>query len=237
MGHSIFVTGTDTGVGKTFFTVGIIRVLREIGIDVVGFKPIECGGREDSEKIRVASGETQSIDEVNPVWFDQPLSPMAAADSPKDLNLDGIKAAHQELVEKHELVMVEGAGGWGVPLTPECRIGDLASELSDEVIIVAENRLGALNHVLLTFDAVQTRKMDCARVILNHPPHSGRDSTGYGSALYPAESYSVAGASDLSLSSNGDMIEKCLPMVDVFPLRDESCFPGLVQEFLTESEI
>ena len=234
MGHSIFVTGTDTGVGKTFFTTGMIRILREFGIDTVGFKPIECGGRDDSTSLKEAAGDRQSIDEVNPVWFDQPLSPMAACDSPEDLAIDRIREAHSQLKKKHELVLVEGAGGWLVPLTPDFSMADLAVEFCDEVIIVAENRLGVLNHVFLTHQAVRNREMDCARVILNHPPRNGNNATRYGPLAYPVESFGSGTSNDLSLSSNAEMIETCLPTVEVLPMFDSSSFSQLVRTFIEE---
>ncbi len=234
MGQSIFVTGTDTGVGKTYITSGLIRMLREFGVDAVGFKPVECGGRGDSEKLRTASGEGHGLDEINPVWFSQPLSPMAAADSPEDFRFDDIREAHRKLMDAHQLVLVEGAGGWQVPFTPDYRVADLASELSEEVIIVAANRLGVLNHLFLTYEAVRQRGLDCARVVLNHLPVTGGDSTGYSPLLYPVESFSAAETNDLSLASNADTIQRCLPDISLLVLRDESSFPGLVRDFLAD---
>ncbi|MDF1811389.1 MAG: dethiobiotin synthase [Verrucomicrobiales bacterium] len=229
MGHSIFITGTDTGVGKTFFTTGIIRALRELGVDVVGFKPIECGGRSDSKALLEASGEPYSLDEINPVWLDQPLSPLAAMDFSDEIPLESIKKAHLDLVDRHELVIVEGAGGWLVPVTENQTMADLAKEMCDEVIIVAANRLGVINHTMLTYRAIAAMNMDCARMILNHPPVNEGDSTGYGPRLYPVESLPVGSSADLSLASNASTIQKCLPDLDLFPLRNETCFAQLAQ--------
>ncbi len=212
MGHSIFITGTDTGVGKTFFTVGMIRALRRLGGDAVGFKPIECGGRKDSEALQSASGATHSLDEINPAWFERPLSPLAAADSPEEVALDRIHAAHLRLMTQHELVLVEGAGGWLVPITPQIYMADLAAALCNEVIIVAANRLGVINHTLMTFRMIRQMNLNCTRLVLNHPP--GAES------LF---------AGDLSLSSNAENIRKCEPSLGVFPLRDEACFEHLAR--------
>jgi dethiobiotin synthetase len=211
MALSIFITGTDTGVGKTYFTTGIIRMLRKLGVDVVGFKPIECGGRSDSEALQAASGAAHSLDELNPVWFAPPLSPLMAADlSSMEIDLEKIHAAHQRLVAQHELVLVEGAGGWLVPVTAQHFMADLAAELCDEVIIVAANRLGVINHSLMTFRLIRQLNLTCSRLILNHLPET---------------------ETDLSSSSNADMIRKCEPSLQVLPLHDQAYFEQLVMTF------
>lgn len=229
MGHTIFVTGTDTGVGKTFFTSGMIEFLRKGGVDVVGFKPIECGGRSDSKLLHQASGSLGDLDDINPIWFQQPLAPLAAADSPDEVDLSLIREAHERLSEKHELVIAEGAGGWHVPISPTETMADLASAIADEVIIVAINRLGVLSHSILTYRAVREKGMDCARLVLNHLPQSAPLSPGYGGDATPAESTLAESAGDLSLTSNARMIGMCLPDLEVFDLRGESCMPELVR--------
>ena len=231
MGHSIFVTGTDTGVGKTFFTTGLIRVLRELGLDVGGFKPIECGGRRDSEEIRAACGEIHDLDAVNPVWFEQPLAPLAAAESPDDISLEAICQAHKKMRERHELILVEGAGGWLVPITPDFSMASLAAELCDEVIIVAANRLGVINHTILTWRSVREKGLDCERLILNRLPKSC-DSTGCSEGPYPIESADFLAVNDLSLASNAEVIQQCIPGLGVFDLRDENCFGRLARELM-----
>ncbi|MDF1751385.1 MAG: dethiobiotin synthase [Verrucomicrobiales bacterium] len=233
MGHSIFITGTDTGVGKTFFSRGIIRTLRELGVDAVGFKPIECGGRADSKELLAASGESLTLDEVNPISLDQPLAPLAAVDSPEELPIDKVKQAHEKLVNNHELVIVEGAGGWLVPITADYSMGDLASEMCDEVIIVAANKLGVINHTLLTYRAIQEKKIDCARLVLNHPPVPESETSGYSPQLYPAESFPVGAAADLSLASNAKTIQTCLPSLELFSLFDETNFAKLAESMFT----
>lgn len=229
MGHTIFVTGTDTGVGKTFFTAGMIQFLRKGGVDAVGFKPIECGGRGDSKLLHEASGSPGSLDEINPIWFHQPVAPLAAADSLDEIDFSRIEEAHDRLSEKHELVMVEGAGGWHVPVSPTETMADLASLLADEVIIVAINRLGVISHSILTYRAVREKGLDCARFVLNHMPQSAPLSPGYGGEATSAESTLAEGAADLSLTSNARMIGMCLPDLEVFDLKGESCMPELVR--------
>ena len=226
MARSIFITGTDTGIGKTYFTSGLIRSLRARSVDVVGFKPIECGGRDDSKELLDASGGKHSLDEINPLWFEKPVAPLAASDA---IDLYQVRSAHESLLNRHELVIVEGAGGWLVPVTPGYTMGDLAAELCDEVIIVAANRLGVLNHAMLTFRAVLSMEtLSCARIILNHIPTAEDDCT-----LYNEKLYTVQSPEDQSLSSNAESLQKCVPPdIKVIPLRSESDFDEIAKEIL-----
>ena len=212
MARSIFITGTDTGVGKTYFTSGIVRALRASGVDAVGFKPIECGGRSDGQAILEASGGNHSLDEINPVWLEKPLAPLAAVDSPEDLPLQLIHEAHQKLINQHELVLVEGAGGWLVPVSGNQTMADLACELCREVIIVAGNRLGVVNHTLLTWHSVFDRMLDCRFVVLNHLPCSNLDPD------------------DQSQDVNAETIRCCLPDTEVLELRNSRSFSHLIKQ-------
>jgi dethiobiotin synthetase len=164
---SYFITGTDTAVGKTYVTRLMLEGLRAMGVDAVGCKPVACGDRDDAEIIATASGGL-AIDAVNPVFFNSPLAPYVAgllenrtADPAAMLN------ACRELISAHQMVLVEGAGGWEVPITPSCRISDIAADLGLPVIVVAANRLGALNHILLTVQAIRARGLECAGIFLN----------------------------------------------------------------------
>src|SRR4051812_13016931 len=113
---SCFVTGTDTGVGKTWFTARWIRALRASGVDAVGFKPVLCGERTDAFQLAAASGGL-ALDLVNPVWLKPPTAPYTAAMiEDKMIDLGAIRSAYAALREKHAVVMIEGAGGWLVPL-------------------------------------------------------------------------------------------------------------------------
>jgi dethiobiotin synthetase len=163
----IFITGTDTGVGKTYVTRLLIRNLREAGVDAVGYKPVCCGDRDDAYVIAEASGG-MDLEVVNPVYFSSPLAPHAAAlleNRPIDpqVMIDG----YRRLAAEHAVVVVEGAGGWEVPITGTFRISDLAGALGLSVVVVVANRLGALNHTLLTVGAIQARGMVCGGVIMN----------------------------------------------------------------------
>jgi dethiobiotin synthetase len=164
---SFFVTGTDTGVGKTYFTRLILEALRAAGVDAVGYKPVACGDREDAGILAAASGGL-ALDEVNPVFFRNGLSPhVAAMLENRRVHPNDLIAGFRQLEAAHRSVFVEGVGGWEVPLTPDYRISDLAAEIALPVIVVAANRLGALNHIFLTLNAIRARGLVCAGIVLN----------------------------------------------------------------------
>lgn len=164
---SFFVTGTDTGVGKTYVTRLILESLRREGIDAVGYKPVACGDREDATVLAAASGGL-SLEEVNPVYLKTPVAPyVAGLLENRTLDSATLLAGFQKLAAKHAKVIVEGVGGWEVPLAANFRVSDLAKALGLPVILVAANRLGALNHVLLTLDAIRAKGLTCAGIILN----------------------------------------------------------------------
>lgn len=164
---SFFITGTDTGVGKTYATRLILQSLREEGIDAVGYKPICCGDRDDAAQLAEISGGLP-IDEVNPVYLHSALAPYVAAMlENQPVNPAELTAGYHQLANKHAKVVVEGAGGWEVPIAPGYRISDLAVELGLPVVVVAANKLGALNHIILTVEAIKARGLTCAGIVLN----------------------------------------------------------------------
>ncbi len=164
---NFFITGTDTGVGKTYVSKLIIVTLRQSGIDAVGFKPISCGDREDASILAHASGDLP-LEIVNPVHFNAPLAPyVAALLENKIIDPQSLISAFHEVSSKHSKVIVEGAGGWEVPITQNYFISDLAKDLNLPVIIVAANRLGAINHILLTVAAIKAKGLHCAGIVLN----------------------------------------------------------------------
>ena len=167
LGVSVFITGTDTGVGKTYVTRLILETLRNEGIDAVGYKPVACGDRADATLLAAASGKL-SRDEVNPVFLKPALAPLVAGMlEGRTLTLAELLQGYQHLAARHASVVVEGVGGWEVPLAPALRVSDLAVALALPVIVVAANRLGCINHVLLTVDAIRARGLTCAGIILN----------------------------------------------------------------------
>ena len=164
-----FLTGTDTGVGKTFVGALLIRALRRAGFDTVGMKPICCGERSDAEALREAADGELSLDDVNPVWFRFPAAPYTASIVENRVpDLDQIRDRYARIRTGRRSMIVEGVGGWLVPITRDYFVGDLAAEMGLPVVVVAANKLGMLNHTLLTVQAIKARGMTCAGVIVNN---------------------------------------------------------------------
>jgi dethiobiotin synthetase len=178
---SYFITGTDTNVGKTYLTCLLLRALRAAGLDAVGFKPICCGDRDDAQALLDASLEGRAharppapsspltLEQINPVFYPTPVAPFAAAQlANRPVDLPAIQSAYQSLAASHDLVLVEGVGGWEVPLSENQTVADLATMLNLPVLLVVANRLGALNHTLLTAKAIRDRSLPLKGLILNH---------------------------------------------------------------------
>jgi dethiobiotin synthetase len=173
--QGLFITGTSTGVGKTWVTAALTRLLRHHGIDAVALKPFCCGPRDDAELLRDASGSALTLDEINPVWFRAPAAPYVAAmvegrHVDIALALESVKAARQ----KYPFVLVEGAGGWRVPILREFAISDFAKQIGLPIAVVASNRLGILNHTRLTLESIAQCGAPLFGTILNdaEPPPS-----------------------------------------------------------------
>ncbi|MDB6140890.1 MAG: biod: dethiobiotin synthase [Verrucomicrobiaceae bacterium] len=164
-----FITGTDTHVGKTYVTGLLLEALRREGVQAVGYKPVAAGDRTDAAAILHACNEPGlTIEEVNPLFFKAPAAPYVASlleNRPMDVAV--MKEGFAHLVRKFSSVLVEGAGGWEVPLTATSTMADFAQDLALPVIVVVNNKLGALNHTILTVKNIRARGMTCAGVILN----------------------------------------------------------------------
>ena len=167
---NLFITGTDTGVGKTFITDLLLSSIIKKNQSAVGFKPISCGDRNDAEVIFKSSHpEPSSIELINPVHLKTPAAPLAASlIEGREVDLDLIKRHHRELKNSYDNVIVEGAGGWAVPITAKYCVGDLAAELCSDVLIVVDNKLGALNKTILTYNAIRDKGLRLAGIVLNH---------------------------------------------------------------------
>jgi dethiobiotin synthetase len=164
-----FITGTDTDAGKTYVTGLLIEGLRRAGKNCVGFKPFACGDRLDAVALRQASGNAVTLEEVNPVYFKVPASPFTAALlENRPVPIEEAKRAFYVLTARHTHVLVEGAGGWEVPLAGRETMADFAQSLGLPVIVVVNNKLGCLNHTLLTVRNLNARGLTCAGIILNH---------------------------------------------------------------------
>ena len=165
---NFLITGTDTGIGKTFCGCGLIRAARAAGVNCAGMKPFCAGDNSDVELIAAASGNDIPRHLLNPVWLRPPLAPYAAAmleNRPIDIN--AVQKAYHEIAAEHDLVLIEGAGGLLVPILRDYNFRDLAVDLKLEVILVAPNRLGVINHVLLSAESIANSGLRLALLILN----------------------------------------------------------------------
>ena len=172
----ILITGTDTGVGKTYTALGIIACAKKNGIDVTAMKPWETGCRRSgkrlipSDAMRLMKAACMNdIDTVNPCRFKTPVAPYVAGRlEGRSVCLGTIKRVYRGLSLQHDLVVVEGAGGLLVPITKKYSYADLAKELSLPVLVVSANKLGVINHVLLTVDYIKTHGIPFLGVVMNN---------------------------------------------------------------------
>lgn len=164
-----FITGTGTGVGKTWATAALTRALRARGVPALALKPILAGLRTDAEVFAAANEETLSLQEINPITLTPPLAPYAACvieDRPFDFT--PVRETLATLAARHPgPFFIEGIGGWRVPITRDISVREWAQELGLPVLIVASAALGTLNHTLLTLDSVQSAGLAVPGILMN----------------------------------------------------------------------
>ena len=170
---SYFVTGTDTGVGKTLVSCALLAAFATQGKRVAGFKPVAAGVdadgmNDDAKALLAASNIPLNYERVNSYCLREAIAPhIAAARENVHIELPHILSAYREISEKADVVIVEGAGGFRVPLNGMLDNADLARELGLPVIVVVGMRLGCLNHALLTMEAIQSRGLKLAGWVAN----------------------------------------------------------------------
>ena len=171
-----FITGTDTGVGKTFVTCAFLQTLKQLGVDAIGMKPVAAGGEmspdgllnDDVEALRSASGVALTSDDLCCYLLPEPVAPhIAALHEEIEIDLDVIRQRFDQLAELADVVLVEGVGGFLVPLGDSITTADLAVDLDLPVIMVVGMRLGCLNHALLTQEAITARRLTLAGWVAN----------------------------------------------------------------------
>lgn len=176
MKQAFFITGTDTGIGKTYVACQLIRQYVAQGYRVVGMKPVAAGcelvdGKWVNEDVRLlteASNVDAPLQLVNPYCFNPPIAPHIAAEQEGvDIQLDVIAQAYQALAELADIVVVEGAGGLLVPLNAQHTIADLIAYLNIPVLFVVGMRLGCINHALLSIEVMQTRHLPISAWVAN----------------------------------------------------------------------
>jgi dethiobiotin synthetase len=167
---TFFITGTDTGVGKTVLTALLTRHLRERGVNAAALKPICSGGRDDARALRAAMNAALTSDEINPWHFRAPLAPLLAARRErKQVKLADVLAHVRTIQKRFDVMLVEGAGGLLSPLGGNFDSRDLIAALRATPMVVCRNRLGVVNQVLLTLAALPRSASCCARVVLMSP--------------------------------------------------------------------
>jgi dethiobiotin synthetase len=173
LGRGCFVTGTDTGAGKTVVARALVRGLCARGIDVGVQKPIETGvgpeGPLDAVALRAAAGLDGAIETICPQQFALPAAPtVAAAAAGRRVDLAAVDAAFEACASNHDFVVVEGAGGLLVPAAANLSMADLAGRFGLPLIVAARASLGTINHTLLTLEAAAARNLELIGVVVSH---------------------------------------------------------------------
>ncbi len=167
MGKVFFITGTDTGVGKTIVTAILGALLQAKGYNVGVMKPVQCGG-QDARFLKKFLNLSDSLEKINPYFVKEALSPhLAFSRAKKTIDVQKIIQTAQELQGRHDILLIEGAGGLMVPLKENYFVLDLIKDLNAEVIIVSRLGLGTINHTLLTINQVRDAGLKVKGIIFN----------------------------------------------------------------------
>jgi dethiobiotin synthetase len=177
MAKGFFVTGTDTGVGKTVVSGVLIKAVGMCGLSVCGMKPIESGCTRrggallpsDGMFLKDISHMGEPVKYVTPCCLEHPLAPLAAAEREgKHIDLDNVLGKFRLLSESYDAVIVEGIGGIRVPIRPDYSVADLAGAMGLPLVVVASPFLGTINHTLLTLDHALSRGLEVAGIVINY---------------------------------------------------------------------
>lgn len=224
MARGFFITGTDTGVGKTIITAALIRAISLLGLRVCGMKPIETGCLKSELRVKdrvliPADGiflkkmacMDDPIDLVTPIRLENPLAPLPASeieDIPVDI--EKMKRAYAELSKKYEAIVVEGIGGLLVPIKRDCFVLDLAKDFGLPVIVVSRPGLGTINHTLLTVNCAIKEGLIVAGIIINYsrPPDRSRAEETNPAVLRQISNIPILGIFPYLENMEGTTIEK-----------------------------
>ncbi len=193
MAKIIFITGTDTGVGKTVVTALLLSHLRQSGCDALAIKPFCSGSRADGRLLRGLQDNLLTLEEISPFFFKKPASPAAAGNRRKTIPLDTVLRKIRDFSRLCDVLLVEGIGGLMVPLGKNYTVADLILRLHCPVLVVGRNRLGTINHTLLTVKALQAIGIERVRIGLVEDKKP-----------------------DISAKSNPKIIQKMAPSAPVF---------------------
>lgn len=201
--HGVYVTGTDTGIGKTLASCAMLHALRGRGLRAIGMKPVASGcewsdggwRNADARALQAAGEPGIAYTDINPFALEQPLAPeLAARDAGTEVTLAPILAAHARLASVADALVVEGVGGWAAPLSATLDQADLVRALRLPVVLVIGLRLGCLSHALLSARAIAADGLRLAGWIGSHvDPHMARvdDNLAMLRARLPAPCWGV----------------------------------------------
>lgn len=212
----VFITGTDTGVGKTLVTAAVVYALRRDGIDAVGMKPIATGvdrdaifKSTDAEIIaRYSCIDSSEYELVNPVFLGLEAAPyMASLMLEEEVDIEKVFRAYRRLRDKHEFLAVEGIGGVMVPIKKGYYVLDLISELALPLVIVAKARLGTINHTLLTLNACKSKGIEVTGIIINMVDYSNPVEVNVGGIIQELSNVPIIGSIPYinDIDSNNDI--------------------------------
>jgi len=208
--NALIITGTDTGVGKTYVACGLARALRERRVNVGVYKPFCSGSREDVQALKAAAQCATSLDDINPCYCSEPLAPYRAAQlMGTSIAIDNALRQYDILRQQHELLLVEGVGGLLVPLRANVdgmySFRDFCADTAADVLLVAHRRLGTINHTWLTVLACRAVGLEVRGVIFNDP---------------------VATPDTEPAISNPDVVKECID-IDVLGVIPHNAQPGV----------
>jgi dethiobiotin synthetase len=176
MNRAYFVTGTDTAIGKTLVATALLQLAREQGLHALGLKPVAAGcddhagisANEDAWQLMQSSSGKPRYEDVNPLALKEAMAPHIAAEREgRSIEVASLVKHCQTLIDTADFTVIEGAGGWDVPLNDTESMADLAAGLGCPVILVVGMKLGCLNHALLTVRSIQTRGLRLAGWVAN----------------------------------------------------------------------
>ncbi|WP_455197981.1 dethiobiotin synthase [Kaarinaea lacus] len=177
MATGIFITGTDTGIGKTTIALGLMAALQKRGLKVAVMKPVSAGcvltdeglRNEDALLLMKQASVELPYEVVNPFAFEPPIAPhIAASEAGIHIDIEQIKENYSQIEKNSDVVIIEGAGGWLVPINESETMADVAIKLSANIVTVVGIRLGCLNHALLTSRSIVTSGLKHCGWIANH---------------------------------------------------------------------
>ena len=197
---SLFITGTDTDVGKTYVTAGLAILLYKHGINVGVMKPFAAGTKSSGKQVSdidilIKSShccDPQNL--INPQFFPLPFAPYTAAKSLNTQpNIDLIMSSFVQLCTRHDIMLVEGIGGIMTPITKDYFVRDMIKQMNIPTIIVTRNKIGAINHTLLTVEACKARDVHVCGIVINAIDSDGYDSNSLTDDLQDLTSLPVLG--------------------------------------------